>query len=751
MKILSSIAVFLPLLLIISCGAKMDSKASNPSNLSIYGGHPTAPGDWLGVVSLRREGYPFCTGTLIHPKLVVTAAHCMGGISSNNIDSLSVVFGNGSAEELWGEKIKSFGVHPDFNLTKRPDKKDSMGYANDIAYIILEEDTHGITPLTVLTDVSARETLLKQGTSVTLVGYGQTETGLTGIKYEVDTRITNDQNGNEILAGANGKDTCYGDSGGPAIAYGAEGEPLIFGVTSRSPFECGKKDTIYGLIHPHLCWIAEASDVISDLDFTRSFPDIHCNEQTNAQVNYDFVASCLDSYNLDVREALSFRALKARYEEDDCNELHIKLSSTQHLDLENLLFKDLNFLTGLAPETLSLENNSIEDIHSYVKNKSLKNLKAAHNKIKQLPDFSFNSQLQSLDISHNRVKSLMGLTQANQLKTLSIANNKLESTDGIAQAPHIKQLDLYANRIEQLTGVENLKELESINFSHNMVLQIDQLDGLEQLREIIAENNCIGSLNGLSYLPKLETLELSSNCITGVQNLSIPAKSINLAKNYITDADGIIDIQTLESLDLSNNKIEQLHFIDHTPLESLVLNFNQIKTISGSASNLERLELVANEIKDISFVENLKKLSSLHLVDNLIQDYTPLKKLDRLSQVALTYDRNINFQNDLVQSLKQKGVQVDLYVTFRLQRFQAALASQYPRFGTQGANIAEIVIALALINETDLIWEINEHGTYMEFLDLVINALFESIDEDTFRLKKPEQNLFVSFAAQESN
>lgn len=55
----------------VGCGRRGSRQAR------IIGGHDALPGEFPWIVSVRRHGGHFCGGTLIHSRVVLTAAHCL--------------------------------------------------------------------------------------------------------------------------------------------------------------------------------------------------------------------------------------------------------------------------------------------------------------------------------------------------------------------------------------------------------------------------------------------------------------------------------------------------------------------------------------------------------------------------------------------------------------------------------------------------------------------------------------------------
>ncbi|TNE92365.1 MAG: serine protease [Deltaproteobacteria bacterium] len=198
----------------------------------VVGGTASPAGKWPAVVALDL-GNAACTGTLVGPYTVVSAAHC--GSARSVIVNTTDYYSNEGTEYPVARTI----IHPNYNPQSFPG-----GW--DIEVIILAQPVVGFEPYGFATDCAAGD--VYDGAPATIVGFGlttQTGTGYNTKLHEATLPIVDadcsedyycDQNmvdAGELFAGGDGVDACYGDSGGP-LFVNHEGEYVLVGVTSRS-------------------------------------------------------------------------------------------------------------------------------------------------------------------------------------------------------------------------------------------------------------------------------------------------------------------------------------------------------------------------------------------------------------------------------------------------------------------------------------------------------------------------------------
>jgi trypsin len=228
-------------------GCALDVEDVDTRSEDIVGGQAAQPGEFPWQIALQRKYgqtfYHSCGGSILNARWVVTAAHCVKGVT---VKSMRVVAGDHNRNVSEGVEqtsgVSRAVIHPGYN---------SSTFENDIALLELSSPlvlsaARRTAAVALFTPAHRAAGLDAPGTLAIISGWGDTTEGgnLPDVLQFAEVPVVSDAAARAVYGDSaivesmlpagydeGGVDTCQGDSGGPLVIEGPSG-PLLAGLTS---------------------------------------------------------------------------------------------------------------------------------------------------------------------------------------------------------------------------------------------------------------------------------------------------------------------------------------------------------------------------------------------------------------------------------------------------------------------------------------------------------------------------------------
>ncbi len=244
------------------------------------------------------------------------------------------------------------------------------------------------------------------------------------------------------------------------------------------------------------------------------------------------------------------------------------------------------------------------------------------------------TNLDSINISsNNRINDIASLKRLHKLRVINLSKTNIKDLSPIKDHKEITHLDISETDINNLSALSQFSKLKVLHADRSKVENIESLYGIASLEKLYVDNTSINDINAQEFLEK------DPACL-------IIYKTIHLNRWWRTISPRWKEVFKKQMRDTSSTR-ENLHqLIEQQTLQFKDVNVNDLSGLSEFV-RLKELDFSGTSIQNISYMENLKGLTSLHGTNS------PLQKLDALAKFTALEELDIS--NTPIDDLKVMG------------------------------------------------------------------------------------------------
>jgi len=216
----------------------------------VVGGQEVPAGEHQEVVAITLMGHGLhCSGVLIEPNIVLTAAHCL----TEDLQAYRIYVGRGKEQNFWrldtkfqGQyKVKAAYAHPSYfdedgNGPYIYEEKDRF----DVGFMVLERRVKGVKAAKWNLDKTRIQSAIQNQEMAKIVGFGiqlpyfTTGNIPVGVKHYIEKPVLGYRNP-YLQVDGNKNDSCQMDSGGPLFLKNHKDYEVVALVSTKYDGDCG--------------------------------------------------------------------------------------------------------------------------------------------------------------------------------------------------------------------------------------------------------------------------------------------------------------------------------------------------------------------------------------------------------------------------------------------------------------------------------------------------------------------------------